>query len=76
MNGLMEALPIDAVMPELQQGLQRFATVAATYSDAAPHLIEALNNFRTTNATIIDRIIGTWWNQMSSRLAGLIVIVE
>lgn len=46
---------VNAVLPDLQQGLQRFATVAATYSDAAPQLVEAMNNFRTTNATVIDR---------------------
>ncbi|WP_107657361.1 MCE family protein [Nocardia suismassiliense] len=46
---------VNAVMPELQEGLQHFATAAATYSDAAPQLVEALNNFRTTNATVVER---------------------
>ncbi|WP_282776692.1 MULTISPECIES: MCE family protein [unclassified Nocardia] len=46
---------VNAVMPELREGLQRFATVADTYSDAAPQLVEALDNFRTTNATVVER---------------------
>ncbi|MEV0709872.1 MCE family protein [Nocardia aurea] len=46
---------VNAVMPELQDDLRSFATVAATYSDAAPQLIDALNNLRTTNATIVQR---------------------
>ena len=32
-----------------------FADVAATYSDALPQLVDAFNNLRTTNATIVQR---------------------
>ncbi|MFI9510587.1 MCE family protein [Nocardia sp. NPDC052566] len=46
---------LNGVMPDIQQDLRDFATVAATYSDAAPQLVEALDNFRTTNATIVQR---------------------
>ncbi|MFD0365055.1 MCE family protein [Nocardia sp. GCM10030253] len=46
---------INVVMPDLQQDLADFADVAATYSDAAPQLVDALNNLRTTNATIVQR---------------------
>ncbi|MFE7800687.1 MCE family protein [Nocardia sp. NPDC057440] len=46
---------VNVVMPDLQQDLASFADVAATYSDAAPQLIDALNNLRTTNATIVQK---------------------
>ncbi|MEV0296779.1 MCE family protein [Nocardia sp. NPDC050710] len=46
---------VNGVLPELQEGLRSFATVAATYADAAPQLIDALDNLRTTNATIVQR---------------------
>lgn len=46
---------VNGVMPDLQDDLRSFATVAATYSDAAPQLVQALDNLRTTNATIVQR---------------------
>ncbi|RJO76502.1 MCE family protein [Nocardia panacis] len=46
---------LNGVMPDIQQDLRSFAKVAATYSDALPQLIEALDNLRTTNATIVQR---------------------
>ncbi|WP_194816075.1 MCE family protein [Nocardia sp. XZ_19_385] len=46
---------VNGVLPELQDGLRSLATVAATYSDALPQLIAALDNLRTTNATIVQR---------------------
>ncbi|MEV0033058.1 MCE family protein [Nocardia sp. NPDC050793] len=46
---------VNVVLPELQEGLRGFAETAAVYSDAAPQLIDALNNLRTTNATIVQR---------------------
>ncbi|WP_054816004.1 MCE family protein [Nocardia arizonensis] len=46
---------VNVVLPDLQEDLRSFATVAATYSDAAPLLIDALNNLRTTNTTIVQR---------------------
>lgn len=46
---------INGVLPDLRADLRSFAEVAATYSDAAPQLIQALDNLRTTNATIVQR---------------------
>ncbi|MFG1789956.1 MCE family protein [Nocardia sp. NPDC049149] len=46
---------VNGVLPDLQQDLRSFAEVAATYSDAAPQLVQALDNLRTTNATIVQR---------------------
>jgi virulence factor Mce-like protein len=46
---------VNVVMPDLQADLASFADVAATYSDAAPQLVDALNNLRTTNATIVQK---------------------
>ncbi|WP_174189045.1 MCE family protein [Nocardia barduliensis] len=46
---------VNVVLPDLQADLRSFAEVAATYSDAAPQLIQALDNLRTTNATIVQR---------------------
>ncbi|QIS15999.1 MCE family protein [Nocardia arthritidis] len=46
---------LNGVMPDLQQDIRSFADVAATYSDALPQLVETLDNFRTTNATIVQR---------------------
>ncbi|MGN2635732.1 MCE family protein [Nocardia takedensis] len=46
---------VNGVLPDLQEDLRSFATVAATYSDAAPQLVNALDNLRTTNATIVQR---------------------
>ncbi|MCP2290439.1 MCE family protein [Nocardia amikacinitolerans] len=46
---------INGVLPELREGLRTFAETAAVYSDAAPQIIDALDNLRTTNATIVQR---------------------
>ncbi len=45
---------VNTRMPDLQAGLQSFATFTQTYSDAAPQLVDALDNLRTTNATIVQ----------------------
>lgn len=45
----------NSVLPDLQAGLRSFAEVAATYSDVAPQLVNALDQLRTTNATIVQR---------------------
>ncbi|MBJ8347948.1 MCE family protein [Antrihabitans sp. YC2-6] len=45
---------INVEMPDLQQGLRGLATFSETYSDAAPQLVNALDNLRTTNATIVE----------------------
>jgi phospholipid/cholesterol/gamma-HCH transport system substrate-binding protein len=41
-------------LPNLEQTLQDFATFADTYSEAGPLLLQALDDFHTTNRTIID----------------------
>ncbi|HEY5852488.1 MAG TPA: MCE family protein [Aldersonia sp.] len=46
---------INTELPNLQQALRGFATFTETYTDAAPLLIDALDNLRTTNATIVTR---------------------
>ncbi|NNH75366.1 MCE family protein [Nocardia uniformis] len=46
---------VNVELPTLQEDLRRFADVAATYSEAAPQLVSALDNLRTTNATIVQQ---------------------
>ncbi|QLY32338.1 MCE family protein [Nocardia huaxiensis] len=46
---------VNGVMPTLQEDLARFADVADIYADAAPQLVDALDNLRTTNATIVQK---------------------
>ncbi|MGV9410169.1 MCE family protein [Nocardia sp. NPDC003693] len=46
---------VNTELPTLQEDLRSFAEVAATYSDAAPQLVSALDNLRTTNATIVQQ---------------------
>ncbi|MFX0579652.1 MCE family protein [Nocardia nepalensis] len=46
---------LNGVMPDIKQDLVSFADVAATYSDALPQLVDAFDNLRTTNATIVQR---------------------
>lgn len=43
------------VLPDLRAGLHSFAEVAVTYGDGLPQLVDALDNLRTTNATIVQR---------------------
>ncbi|BDU08736.1 MCE family protein [Nocardia cyriacigeorgica] len=45
---------VNAVLPELREGLRSLAETAITYADAAPQLIDALDKLRTTNATIVQ----------------------
>ncbi|RVW01121.1 MCE family protein [Rhodococcus xishaensis] len=45
---------VNTRMPDVEAGLQSFATFTQTYSDAAPQLIDALDDLRTTNATIVE----------------------
>jgi hypothetical protein len=42
-------------MADLQEDIHSLATFANTYADAAPELIDALDNLRTTNAPVIQR---------------------
>lgn len=46
---------VNADMPTLQQDLRSLADVATTYADAAPELVSALDNLRTTNATVVQK---------------------
>lgn len=46
---------VNTEMPTLQQDLRSLADVADTYSDALPQLVDALDNFRTTNATVVQK---------------------
>jgi virulence factor Mce-like protein len=42
-------------MPELQGTLRGLSSFSQTYSEALPDVIDALDNFRTTNRTIVER---------------------
>ncbi|MEE3851251.1 MCE family protein [Gordonia sp. LSe1-13] len=42
-------------MPELQSTLRGLSSFSQTYSEALPDVIDALDNFRTTNRTIVER---------------------
>lgn len=42
-------------MPELQGTLEGLASFSETYSEALPDVIDALDNFRVTNRTVVDR---------------------
>ncbi|MFI5780414.1 MCE family protein [Nocardia sp. NPDC051570] len=46
---------LNGVLPTLQEDLHNFATVADTYSDALPQLVDTFDNLRTTNATIVQK---------------------
>ncbi|MET9491846.1 MCE family protein [Nocardia sp. NPDC006630] len=46
---------VNTELPTLQQDLKSLADVADVYSDAAPQLVDALDNLRTTNATIVQK---------------------
>ncbi|MFJ1459792.1 MCE family protein [Nocardia sp. N2S4-5] len=46
---------LNSVMPALQDDIRQFATVADTYSDALPQLVDAFDNLRTLNATIVQK---------------------
>jgi len=46
---------LNGVMPALQGDIHNFATVADTYADALPQLVDAFNDLRTLNATIVQK---------------------
>lgn len=46
---------LNANMPALQGTLRGLADFSQTYSEALPDAIDALDNFRTTNRTIVER---------------------
>ncbi|MBE7194092.1 MCE family protein [Gordonia polyisoprenivorans] len=46
---------INGVLPDLQGTLRGLASFSQTYSQALPDVIDALDNFRTTSNTIVER---------------------
>ncbi|AVM01640.1 mammalian cell entry protein [Gordonia iterans] len=46
---------VNANMPELQGTLRGLASFSQTYSDALPDVIDALDNLRVTNRTVVER---------------------
>jgi virulence factor Mce-like protein len=46
---------LNGVMPTLQNDIHNFATVADTYADALPQLVDAFNDLRTLNATVVQK---------------------
>ncbi len=46
---------VNTELPTLQEDLRSFAEVANTYADAAPQLVDALDNLRTLNTTIVQK---------------------
>ena len=55
---------VNTELPALQQGLRGLADFSQTYSDAAPDLINALDNLRVTGNTVVER-----QNQLSALTA-------
>lgn len=46
---------INRSLPDLQGTLRGLASFSQTYSDALPDVVDALDNFRTTSNTIVER---------------------
>ena len=46
---------VNGQMPALQDDIRQFATVADTYSDALPQLVDTFDNLRTLNATVVQK---------------------
>jgi phospholipid/cholesterol/gamma-HCH transport system substrate-binding protein len=46
---------LNGELPTLQEDLRSFAKVADTYSDALPDLVDAFDNLRTLNATVVQK---------------------
>ncbi|MFI8565466.1 MCE family protein [Rhodococcus sp. NPDC078407] len=46
---------VNAEMPALQDDIRGVADLAETYSDALPSLVSALDNFRSTGNTVVER---------------------
>lgn len=46
---------VNTELPNLQQGLRGLADFSQTYSEAAPELVNALDNLRTTGATVVSQ---------------------
>lgn len=46
---------VNTELPNLQQGIKGLADFSQTYADAAPELVNALDNLRTTGATVVEQ---------------------
>lgn len=46
---------VNGELPTLQEDLRGLADFSQTYSEAAPDLVEALNNLRTTGGTVVEQ---------------------
>ncbi|TQF68702.1 MCE family protein [Rhodococcus spelaei] len=46
---------VNTEMPNLRQGIKGLADFSQTYADAAPELVNALDNLRTTSATVVQQ---------------------
>lgn len=46
---------VNTELPAVQEDLVKFADFAQTYSDAAPDLVDALDNLRTTGTTVVEK---------------------
>lgn len=46
---------VNSELPNLQQGLKGLADFSQTYADAAPELVDAFDNLRTTGATVVQQ---------------------
>ncbi|MGW0042755.1 MCE family protein [Rhodococcus sp. NPDC003348] len=46
---------VNTELPNLEQGLKGLADFSQTYTDAAPELVNALDNLRTTGATVVQQ---------------------
>lgn len=57
---------VNTELPALQEDLRKFADFSQTYSEAAPDLVNALDNLRTTGNTVVEK-----QNQVNTLLASL-----
>lgn len=46
---------LNTELPAIQEDLRGLADFSQTYSDAAPELVDALDNLRTTGATVVEK---------------------
>ncbi|MFK0577057.1 MCE family protein, partial [Acetobacter fabarum] len=46
---------LNTELPAIQQDLRGLADFSETYADAAPELISALDNLRTTGNTVVEK---------------------
>ncbi|MBE9374952.1 MCE family protein [Saccharopolyspora sp. HNM0983] len=53
LNGYLEEM--NPSIPDLQRNLQELVGVAETYEEAAPDVVQALENFSTTSRTLVEQ---------------------